>query len=66
MDYKRTLWYIILRSIVLKRSIHMSLQPFVKWAGGKRQIMDKHLEFKPQKFKHYYAPFVGGGALLLE
>lgn len=44
----------------------MSLQPFVKWAGGKRQIMDKLIEFKPKKFKHYYEPFVGGGALLLE
>ena len=44
----------------------MSLQPFVKWAGGKRQIMDKLLEFKPRKFRHYYEPFVGGGALLLE
>ena len=44
----------------------MSLQPFVKWAGGKRQIMDKLLEFKPKKFRHYYEPFVGGGALLLE
>lgn len=44
----------------------MSLQPFVKWAGGKRQIMDKLLEFKPKKFKHYYEPFVGGGALLME
>ena len=44
----------------------MSLQPFVKWAGGKRQIMDKLLEFKPKKFRHYYEPFVGGGALLME
>jgi len=44
----------------------MSLQPFVKWAGGKRQIMDKLLEFKPKKYKHYYEPFVGGGALFLE
>lgn len=40
--------------------------PFVKWAGGKRQIMNYLLEFKPKKFKHYYEPFVGGGALLLE
>ena len=44
----------------------MSLQPLVKWAGGKRQIMSHLLEFKPKKFKHYYEPFVGGGALLLE
>lgn len=42
------------------------MQPFVKWAGGKRQIMDKLLEYKPKKFKTYYEPFVGGGALLLE
>lgn len=42
------------------------MQPFVKWAGGKRQIMNKLLEFKPKKFKTYYEPFVGGGALLLE
>ena len=40
--------------------------PFVKWAGGKRQIMNFLLEYKPKKFKHYYEPFVGGGALLLE
>jgi len=40
--------------------------PFVKWAGGKRQIMNYLLEYKPKSFKHYYEPFVGGGALLLE
>ena len=44
----------------------MSLSPFVKWAGGKRQIMNYLLEYKPKKFKHYYEPFVGGGALLME
>ena len=44
----------------------MSLQPFVKWAGGKRQIMDKLLEYMPKKYRHYYEPFVGGGALLME
>ncbi len=44
----------------------MALNPFVKWAGGKRQIMNYLLEYKPKKFKHYYEPFVGGGALLLE
>jgi len=42
------------------------MQPFVKWAGGKRQIMNKLLEYMPKTFKNYYEPFVGGGALLLE
>lgn len=40
--------------------------PFVKWAGGKRQIMNHLLDHMSKKFKHYYEPFVGGGALLLE
>lgn len=44
----------------------MGLQPFVKWAGGKRQIMDELLTYKPKKYKRYYEPFVGGGALFLE
>ncbi|HHT66914.1 MAG TPA: DNA adenine methylase [Erysipelotrichaceae bacterium] len=42
------------------------VSPFVKWAGGKRQVMNHLLELKPKKFKRYYEPFVGGGALLLE
>ena len=44
----------------------MAISPFVKWAGGKRQIMNYLLEFMPKKYKHYYEPFVGGGALLME
>lgn len=44
----------------------MSISPFVKWAGGKRQIMNHLLDYKPKKFKRYYEPFVGGGALLME
>lgn len=44
----------------------MSISPFVKWAGGKRQIMNCLLEYKPKKYKHYFEPFVGGGALLME
>lgn len=41
-------------------------KPFVKWAGGKRQIIDKLKEFVPDEFGTYYEPFVGGGALLFE
>lgn len=41
-------------------------KPFVKWAGGKRQIIDKLLEFVPKEYNTYYEPFVGGGALLFE
>ena len=41
-------------------------KPFVKWAGGKRQIIDKLKEYVPDEFGTYYEPFVGGGALLFE
>ena len=41
-------------------------KPFVKWAGGKRQIIDKLKRFVPDEFNTYYEPFVGGGALLFE
>lgn len=41
-------------------------KPFVKWAGGKRQIIDKLLQHVPDEFDTYYEPFVGGGALLFE
>jgi DNA adenine methylase len=37
--------------------------PFLKWAGGKRQILDKLLAFMPEQMGTYYEPFVGGGAL---
>ncbi|UUM25896.1 DNA adenine methylase [Mycoplasmopsis agalactiae] len=38
--------------------------PFVKWAGGKRQLLDEILSKIPSKFNNYYEPFVGAGALL--
>lgn len=41
-------------------------KPFVKWAGGKRQIIAKLKSFIPVDYNTYYEPFVGGGALLFE
>lgn len=41
-------------------------KPFVKWAGGKRQIIDKLKMYAPNEFNTYFEPFVGGGALLFE
>ena len=41
-------------------------KPCVKWAGGKRQIIDKLKQYIPDEFNTYYEPFVGGGALLFE
>jgi len=41
-------------------------KPFVRWAGGKRQVIHFIFPFLPKKFNNYYEPFVGGGALLFE
>ena len=41
-------------------------KPFVKWAGGKRSIIDTRKKLAPEDYKTYYEPFVGGGAMLFE
>jgi DNA adenine methylase len=46
-------------------SLSMALTPFVKWAGGKRQLMANLMELKPKIYNKYYEPFVGGGSVLL-
>ncbi|BAY37115.1 DNA adenine methylase [Nostoc sp. NIES-2111] len=46
-------------------SVNKLVKPFLKWAGGKRQlvplIQENHL---PKNYQTYYEPFIGGGALL--
>ncbi|MCQ2522101.1 MAG: DNA adenine methylase [Lachnospiraceae bacterium] len=39
--------------------------PFVKWAGGKGQLLDRIQMRIPDNFNSYYEPFIGGGAVLL-
>ena len=38
-------------------------QPFLKWAGGKTQLLEELLKRVPKNFNTYYEPFIGGGAL---
>lgn len=40
-----------------------SIAPFVKWAGGKRQLLTQIKERMPEKYNNYFEPFVGGGAV---
>jgi DNA adenine methylase len=42
------------------------LQPFLKWAGGKRQLLKDIKANLPDSFNRYFEPCVGAGALLFE
>lgn len=42
------------------------VQPFLKWAGGKRQLLPKIREYFPRKFELYFEPFIGAGAVLFD
>lgn len=39
-------------------------EPVVKWAGGKRQLLDRIIGRAPAQYNHYFEPFLGGGAVL--
>lgn len=46
-------------------------KPFLKWAGGKNQLLEEFLlrfpdELKTDKIHKYVEPFVGGGAVFFD
>jgi len=41
-------------------------RPFLKWAGGKRQLLHEIRKYVPREFGTYFEPFVGAGALLFD
>ncbi|MBQ9531407.1 MAG: DNA adenine methylase [Eubacterium sp.] len=45
-------------------------KPFLKWAGGKGQLLDTLRSYYPEELgtgiTHYYEPMVGGGAVLFD
>lgn len=40
-----------------------NVKPFVKWVGGKRQLIPQMKELLPKEFNNYFEPFSGAGAL---
>ena len=44
----------------------LKTSPFVKWAGGKKQLLTRLEAYMPTSYSKYYEPFIGGGALLLD
>jgi DNA adenine methylase len=41
-------------------------QPFLKWAGGKRQLLPEIRKYVPEVIDTYYEPFIGAGAVLFD
>jgi DNA adenine methylase len=57
----------------ISRKIEVKAKPFVKWVGGKRQLLKQYRElgvYPPQDFdarkSTYHEPFVGGGAVFFD
>ncbi|MFW6272582.1 MAG: DNA adenine methylase [bacterium] len=42
-----------------------NLKPFVKWVGGKRQLINDIVVHLPNKYDKYFEPFLGAGAVFL-
>jgi len=40
------------------------VKPFLKWIGGKTQIIDKLMKYYPEKMYNYHDIFLGGGSTL--
>jgi len=42
------------------------VEPILKWAGGKRQLLDELYARFPAAYDRYHEPFLGGGALFFD
>jgi DNA adenine methylase len=42
------------------------VRPFLKWAGGKRQLLGHLRRFVPSGFQAYHEPFLGSGAVFFD
>jgi DNA adenine methylase len=39
-------------------------KPFIKWVGGKRQLLPELIKRLPKEITSFFEPFIGGGALM--
>ena len=56
-----------MKLVAVKEEIkNLDVHPFVKWAGGKTQLLEVIESHLPETFNRYFEPFVGGGAVLFK
>lgn len=57
------------RSLRFNKQTNETIKPFLKWAGGKGQLLkgiEQYYPFDEGKITKYAEPFVGGGAILFD
>lgn len=51
------------RKQLLFDNLKVKAKPFIKWAGGKGQLLSQYETYFPKDFLNYMEPFLGGGAV---
>lgn len=47
----------------MKEKTSRKAKPFLKWVGGKGQLLEQFEALLPKKYNAYFEPFIGGGAV---
>lgn len=49
----------------MRKEVKAGVPRFIKWAGGKQQLLEQFQPLFPKKFNRYFEPFLGSGAVAL-
>lgn len=62
--HRRFLFAVIIEGMKIQQSPN-GAKPFLKWAGGKRQLLSQYEQHFPplDQINHYYEPFIGSAAV---